>query len=133
MKKLELADNKIESIENISFLTKLELLNVDGNNISKISGLESLTSLESLNLTKNNLRVIDGGLESQENSLKEIWLYDTQISEWSSIKYLGKTLKACSILHIIGLDPREKRNPICHEADFENKVRNEFEMLERLT
>ena len=68
---------------------------IDGNNISQISGLESLTSLESLNLTKNNLKVIDRGLESQENSLKEIWLYDTQISEWSSIKYLGKTLKAC--------------------------------------
>ena len=72
MKTLELRKNKIERIENISHMSKLEALNLGDNHISKISGLEGLTRLKRLFMNKNRLKEIDGGLESQKNSLKHL-------------------------------------------------------------
>ena len=106
LSKLHLRSNKIETIENISQLTKLESLHLGCNNISRISGLESLTSLKYLDLMENRLKEIDEGLKSQSNSLKQLEIFKNQINNWSSIEYLGKTLKACSVLLI-------HSNPIC--------------------
>ena len=122
---LELKYNKIETIENISHLTKLERLYLSQNIISQISGLEGLTSLKLLLLTDNKLKEIDGGLESQKNSITGLYIDGNQISDWPSIKYLGKTLNACLNLSLFG-------NPIHDEADFKNKAKDEFEKLEEL-
>lgn len=51
--KLQLDNNIIETIENISHLTNLEWLDLSFNNISRIEGLESLLKLTDLSLFNN--------------------------------------------------------------------------------
>ena len=73
-------------------LVQLEQVYFQQNFITKISGLENLKNLEILDLALNKLTVLEN-LESQAESLDELWVNDNQISDWSSIEYLGKTLK----------------------------------------
>ena len=73
-------------------LVQLEQVYFQQNFITKISGLENLKNLEILDLALNKLSVLEN-LESQAESLDELWVNDNQISDWSSIEYLGKTLK----------------------------------------
>lgn len=40
------------------------------------------------------------GLESQADSLDELWVNDNKISDWSSIEYLGKTLKNLTNIYL---------------------------------
>jgi Leucine-rich repeat (LRR) protein len=54
--KLQLDNNIIEKIENISHLTNLEWLDLSFNNISKIEGLDSLLKLTDLSLFNNRSR-----------------------------------------------------------------------------
>ena len=51
--KLQLDNNIIEKIENISHLTNLEWLDLSFNNISRIEGLDSLLKLTDLSLFNN--------------------------------------------------------------------------------
>ena len=73
-------------------LPNLEQVYFQQNRITKISHLENLNKLEILDLALNKIEVIEG-LDSQAESLDELWVNDNKISDWSSVEYLGKTLK----------------------------------------
>ena len=47
----------------------------------------------------NELTSIEG-LESQKETLEELWINDNQIQSWDSIEYLGKTLNKLDNLYI---------------------------------
>ena len=61
--------------------------------------IEFLENLEILDLALNKIEVIEG-LDSQADTLDEFWVNDNKISEWSSIEYLGKTVKNLNNIYL---------------------------------
>ncbi len=66
LEKLDIEENSISKIENISHLPALESLMLVQNNIRKIEGLSGLTTLKALSLSENPIEKIENleGLES---------------------------------------------------------------------
>ena len=58
-----------------------------------------MKKLEILDLALNEISEISG-LESQAESLDELWINDNKISEKKCLEYLGMTLKKLSNLYI---------------------------------
>ena len=58
-----------------------------------------MKKLEILDLAVNELTSIEG-LESQKDTLEELWINDNLIQSWDSIEYLGKTLNKLDNLYI---------------------------------
>lgn len=60
LEKLQLDNNVIEKIENLSHLVHLKWLDLSFNNIKKIEGLDSLVNLTDLSLYHNHISMLDG-------------------------------------------------------------------------
>jgi len=136
LKELHLAKNKIQVIENIGHLKNLYMLTLQANFIEEITGLEELVGLEQIYFQQNKIKKISGlttlhkveiidlaineikvieGLEGQADVLDELWINNNEISEWSSLEYLGETMKvlnniyfACNPLHARGQEFKDK-------------------------
>jgi Leucine-rich repeat (LRR) protein len=61
--------------------------------------------LEILDVAVNEIEEIQG-LEACSETLDELWMNNNKVSDWSSLEYLGKTMKklknlyfACNPLH----------------------------------
>ena len=111
---LTLQANFIEEISGLDDLVDLEQLYFQQNKIKRISGLEKLTKLEILDLAVNELESISN-LDSQANSLEELWVNNNNVTNWSDLDYLGKTMKkldnfyiACNPLHARGQEFKDK-------------------------
>ena len=147
LKELHLAKNKIQVIENIGHLKKLYMLTLQANFISvmtgmedleqleqvyfqqnritKISALENLKNLEILDLALNQISVLEN-LDSQAESLDELWVNDNKISDWSSIEYLGKTLKNLTNIYMAV-------NPVYNRSqEFKVKIKQSIPCLTQL-
>ena len=77
-KYLRLVYNKIENIEPLRWLVKLDNLSLDHNNIENVEPLTSLKNLSSLGLQFNRI----GNLDSVKriNSLRWLWLYNEEVN-----------------------------------------------------
>ena len=58
-----------------------------------------MTKLEILDCAVNNIQKIEG-LDACADTLEELWLNDNKIADYSSIEYLGKTMKKLQNLYI---------------------------------
>lgn len=58
-----------------------------------------MKKLEILDVACNELSEISG-LESQVDSLEELWLNNNNITSWDSLDYIGKTLNKIDNLYI---------------------------------
>lgn len=96
---LTLQANFIEQITGLDQLHNLEQLYFQQNKIKKITGLENLNKLEILDLAINEIETIEG-LEACGETLDELWINNNQITDFSNIEYLGKTLKKINGLYI---------------------------------
>ena len=127
---IDLSNNKITGIDDLSKHTYLEILLLSKNLVSKINGLGSLKNLKVLDLSYNKIERIDGlsGLNIQElnlrgNIIKEISNLDSihlpqlsvlDIAE-NRIKSL-KPLEACEKLSF--LDVRDNRLELLRQVEF---------------
>ncbi|XP_063982329.1 leucine-rich repeat-containing protein 49-like isoform X2 [Diachasmimorpha longicaudata] len=78
---LLIGKNRIKKIEGLKPLTKLEVLDLHGNQIVQISGLEELSSLKVLNLAGNNVKTIGFNDFHGLSSLKELNLKRNKIKK----------------------------------------------------
>ena len=154
IEELRLWNNEIATIEKLSHLKKLKLLNLgdnlitqipvgalDGlvqleklwltdNKIKRIQGLEKLTSLRVLYLYGNQIEKIEG-LEAQSQSLVRLDISNNKISNESNLAYLGHTLKKLEELYIY-------ENPLCPglytatTSEFAKKVQDKIPTLKTL-
>lgn len=88
LKYLDCSDNKITDISSLNTLTDLEAFYINNNQISDISVLEELTSLEELSLSFNPITDISS-LEGLAN-LKELYIHGNNISDITSLSNLTK-------------------------------------------
>lgn len=85
---LALQANQITQLSGLENLETLEEIYLQQNLITKIENLQDLTSLEVLDLAYNKVQVIEG-LETQKETMKELWLNWNAIEEETSINYLS--------------------------------------------
>ncbi|CAF0916619.1 unnamed protein product [Didymodactylos carnosus] len=85
---LNLRQNLIKKIENISHLTLLQKLDLCDNQIAKIENLESLINLERLDFSFNRLTMIEN--LSTLTNLTELYLVHNRISKIDNIQLLTK-------------------------------------------
>ncbi|XP_034933792.1 leucine-rich repeat-containing protein 49 isoform X2 [Chelonus insularis] len=78
---LLIGKNRIKKIEGLKSLIKLEVLDLHGNQIVQVSGLENLTSLKVLNLAGNNVKMIGFNDFHGLTSLKELNLKRNKIKK----------------------------------------------------
>ena len=95
------------------------------NKLKKISGLQTLTKLEILDCAINQITEISG-LDAQADTLDELWLNDNKIADWSSIDYMGKTLKKLNNLYI-AVNPVYSRG-----QDFKDRLKQTVPCLTEL-
>lgn len=121
LKELHLAKNKLQTIENIGHLKGLYMLTLQANFIEEITGLDELPNLEQLYFQQNKIKKISGisklikleildlavneltdisGLESQAETLDELWINNNQVADWKSLEYLGNTCKKLNNIYI---------------------------------
>ena len=73
----------------------------------------------------NNITEISG-LDSQTDTLEELWINDNKIEGWDSIEYLGKTQKKLDNLYIAN-------NPVYSRGnDFKEKIKAAIPCLKQL-
>lgn len=75
---LTLQANFIEEITGLDELPQLEQIYFQQNSIKKISGISNLPNLEIIDLAVNNITEISG-LDSQADTLEELWINDNKI------------------------------------------------------
>lgn len=80
--------------------------------------------MEILDLAVNEVEEI-GGLDSQTESLEELWINTNKIADWKHIEYLTK-LQKLDNLYIAG-NPVYKRGP-----DFKKKLKETVPQLNQL-
>ena len=91
--KLELAENKIHTIKEGSFLPKLDSLNLDDNHLTNggisFGAFDGIGSLRTLTLNKNDLSAFPAGLPSSLNTLH---LEENKITEFpiESVQHLNQ-------------------------------------------
>jgi leucine-rich repeat-containing protein 49 len=81
---LDLHENKITKIENISKLQSLRVLNLSNNHIEVLENIAGLKSLVELNLRKNRIHTI--GDMTGLNSLQKLYLSHNNIASIDSVK-----------------------------------------------
>lgn len=147
LRELHLAKNKIQVIENISHLKHIYILTLQANFIVEITGLEELTQLEQLYFQQNKITKISGlhtlnhieildlaineieeikGLDAMSDTLEELWINNNKIKDWSSLEYVGQSLKKLNNLYIAC-------NPVYSRGnDFIEKLRQVAPSLKEL-
>lgn len=90
LKELHLKNNKIEKIENLDNLLKLEKLSLNGNLITTTEGLNELTNLQELNLNNNKIEKIENLLffSSGLNQLSSLKISHNQIKRIENLGFL---------------------------------------------
>ena len=84
-----------------------------------------MKKLEILDIAVNELEEVSG-LESQVDSLEELWINNNQLAKWADLEYLGKTLKKLDNLYIACNPVHERGN------DFKDKVKAAVPSLTQL-
>lgn len=69
---LLIGKNRLKKIEGLESLKKIEVLDLHGNQISNVTGLSTLTELKVLNLAGNQIRFIGVGDFQGLNALQEL-------------------------------------------------------------
>lgn len=84
-----------------------------------------MKKLEIFDLAVNEIDTIEG-LESQSETLEELWINNNNISSWDSIDYLGKTLNKLDNLYIAV-------NPVYSRGnEFKEKIKKSVPCLKQL-
>lgn len=66
------------------------------------------------------------GLETQAETLDELWVNNNQISDWKSLEYLGSTLKNLNNIYLAG-------NPVYQKGQaFKDKLKQTVPCLKQL-
>lgn len=79
--------------------------------------------LEILDLALNEVEALEG-LDACADTLDELWINDNKISEWSSIEYLGKTVKVLNNIYMA-------TNPVYNRSElFKKKLRETIPCLQ---
>lgn len=99
LQELNLSDNKISKIEGLDLLINLKVLNISENKITKIEGLDNLVKLQDLNLSCNNIDSIDG-LNSLKN-LTYLSLYNNKITSLKGLEKLINLQELCIFTNYI--------------------------------
>ncbi|XP_026030033.1 leucine-rich repeat-containing protein 49 isoform X2 [Astatotilapia calliptera] len=109
---LDLHDNQICRIENVSHLSELRVLNLAGNNISKMENLQGLDSLTELNLGQNCISVVTE--VDRLPLLQRLFLSCNNITSFDQLACLGES---CSLSELT-LDG----NPVALETWYKQAV-----------
>lgn len=73
----------------------------------------------------NEIEVIEG-LDSQAETLDELWINDNRIKDWSSIEYLGNTMQNLNNIYMAV-------NPVYNRSqEFKNKLKETIPCLTQL-
>ncbi|VVC41926.1 Leucine-rich repeat,Leucine-rich repeat domain, L domain-like [Cinara cedri] len=115
LKYLRLAQNKIQTIENLDQLTKLEKLDLSHNNILKIENLDNLTALTFISLSGNKISKLEN-LDTI-SQLQTLLINDNKITNIDELFYLTR-FKYLKVLDIMNNPATEYFTP----ADFEAKT-----------
>ena len=84
-----------------------------------------MKKLEIFDIAVNEIQVIEG-LDAFADTLEEFWVNTNKISEWSSLEYLGKTMKKLNNLYIAG-------NPVHSRGqEFKDKLKESVPCLKEL-
>lgn len=110
--KLQLDNNKIKKIENIGHLANLTWLDLSFNQIAKIEGLETLVKLVDLSLFNNQIETIEN-LDTLV-SLNVLSLGSNQIKKLDNVMYL-RQFRNLRLINLAG-------NPFCKEHDYRSYV-----------
>ena len=120
--KLQLDNNVIEKIENLDHLVNLTRLDLSFNNIAKIEGLEKLTKITDLSLLNNRIKAIEG-LDSLTD-LNVLSIGNNQIDDLESAMYLRK-FGNLRLVNLAG-------NPICQDPEYRPYVLSHLKHLKYL-
>ena len=81
--------------------------------------------MEIIDFACNEIEEISG-LEGQADTVDELWINNNKISNWSSIEYLGKTMKNMNNIYL-------SVNPIYERGqEFKNKLKETVPCLKEL-
>ena len=84
-----------------------------------------MNKLEILDLALNQIERLEN-LDSQAESLDELWVNDNKISDWSCIEYLGKTMKNLTNIYLAV-------NPVFNRSqEFKLKIKEAIPCLSQL-
>ena len=120
--KLQLDNNVIEKIENLDHLVNLTRLDLSFNNIAKIEGLEKLTKITDLSLLNNRIKAIEG-LDSLTD-LNVLSIGNNQIDDLESAMYL-RNFGNLRLVNLAG-------NPICQDPEYRPYVLSHLKHLKYL-
>ena len=126
LEKLQLDNNIIEKIENISHLSHLKWLDLSFNVIKEIEGVDTLVNLEDLSLYNNQIKTLKG-LENCKK-LTVFSIGNNKITSYEQIiSYFGKGIKfkCLQVLNVAG-------NPFTKEPDYKNHIINQLPNLRYL-
>lgn len=118
--KLNLDNNGIKRIENLDHLSNLQVLDLSFNGIARIEGLENLTQLTDLSLFHNKIEEIGNGLDNLKN-LNVLSLGDNNIQRKDEVKRL-RQFKDLRLVNLGCNPPCNECNPICKETDYRHFV-----------
>uniref|UniRef100_A0A7S3QZF4 Dynein regulatory complex subunit 3 n=2 Tax=Dunaliella tertiolecta TaxID=3047 RepID=A0A7S3QZF4_DUNTE len=110
--KLQLDNNQITRISNIAHLTNLTWLDLSFNKITKIEGLETLTKLTDVSLYHNQISEIEN-MDTLVN-LNALSLGQNNLKKLDSIFYL-RQFKNLRLVNLAG-------NPFCKDHDYRSYV-----------
>ncbi|KAL8270362.1 hypothetical protein Esti_005720 [Eimeria stiedai] len=131
LRRLELSENRLKSIESLLGLSLLEELLLDGNNLEGLNGIESFCRLECLDVSHNNIADFPPGMQQLKRlmflcaeantlqqlqpleglpSLTQLYLSSTKIDSFGSLIPLCR----CSALRVLDL----RGTPLSKEKEY---------------
>lgn len=106
MEELSIDNNELTSLSGVQNLSKLKILSVSNNQINSLSELESLEELENLNINKNQIRDVSGLVNCPK--LKYLYMDNNYIANFENLSNLSSLEKYSAYNQNMAVEIKEK-------------------------
>ena len=106
IEELSIDNNELTSLSGVQNLSKLKILSVSNNQINTLSELESLGELENLNINKNQIRDVSGLVRCSK--LKYLYMDNNYITNFENLSNLSSLEKYSAYNQNMAVEIKEK-------------------------
>lgn len=106
IEELSIDNNELTSLSGVQNLSKLKILSVSNNQINSLSELESLEELENLNINKNQIRDVSGLVNCPK--LKYLYMDNNYIANFENLSNLSSLEKYSAYNQNMAVEIKEK-------------------------
>ena len=106
IEELSIDNNELTSLSGVQNLSKLKILSVSNNQINSLSELESLGELENLNINKNQIRDVSGLVRCSK--LKYLYMDNNYITNFEDLSNLSSLEKYSAYNQNMAVEIKEK-------------------------